>query len=284
MPKTAIEKLEREGRIWWGKDGDSTFPMVKKFLSEMENGVVPQTWWDYKTSGSNRRSNRELREIFDGKLVFENPKPLDLLLKILDIAMDKEGIVLDSFAGSGTTAHAVLAANQKDQGNRKFILIEMEEYADSITAERVRRVIKGVPGARDEVLKNGLGGTFSYFELGQPIDVQGLISGAHLPPYMELARYVFYTATGEAFDPSKVDESRFYIGSSSRYDVYLVYKPDLAFLKSAAINLEFAEGLGPYRDKKRLVFAPMKYLDEYYLEKYHIEYAQLPYEIYRFKG
>ena len=70
---------------------------------------------------------------------------------------------LDSFAGSGTTAHAVLAQNREDGGNRRFILVECEGYADSITAERVRRVIKGVPGAKDDALKAGLGGTFSYF-------------------------------------------------------------------------------------------------------------------------
>ena len=80
-------------------------------------------------------------------------------------------MVLDSFAGSGPTAQAVLSLNAEDGGNRRFILIECEDYADSITAERVRRVIKGVPTAKDEALKKGLGGSFSFFELGKPIEL-----------------------------------------------------------------------------------------------------------------
>ena len=109
---------------------------------------------------------------------------------------------------AGTTAHAVLALNKEDGGNRKFILVECEDYADSITAERVRRVIKGVKGASDENLKKGLGGTFSYFELGKAIELDSILDGKNLPSYLELARYVFYTATGEEFDERKVNEKR----------------------------------------------------------------------------
>ena len=83
----------------------------------------------------------------------------------MQIFSNKDAIILDSFAGSGTTAHAVLALNKEDSGNRKFILVECEEYADNVTAERVRRVIKGVPGAKDAALKEGLGGSFTYCTL-----------------------------------------------------------------------------------------------------------------------
>lgn len=275
----------RENRLWWGKNKNAKYPRLKVFLSESDGGLVPVDLWRYETAGTTDEGGEQLKSIF-GSAVFDNPKPTKLIRKMFELILDseEEEIVLDCFAGSGTTAHALLEYNQQYQTNHKFILIEMEDYADSITAERVRRVIQGVPNAEDEALKRGFGGTFSFFRVGAAIDVQGLLTGENLPPYIELARYVFYTATGEAFDPSKVDESRFYIGSSSKYDVYLVYKPDLSFLKTAAINLEFAEGLGPYQGKKRLVFAPMKYLDEYYLEKYQIEFAQLPYEIFRFKG
>ncbi|KPV43040.1 site-specific DNA-methyltransferase [Alicyclobacillus ferrooxydans] len=279
-----MEELISENRIWFGADGNNV-PRFKRFLSDVKSSIVPTTWWNYQDAGHNDESRREMKEIFpEAKTLFATPKPTKLLRRILEIATDKDSIVLDSFAGSGTTAHAVLAANRDDGGNRKFILVEMEDYANSITAERVRRVIRGVPDSKDKALQQGLEGTYSYFELGQAIDVNSLISGENLPPYMELARYVFYTATGEAFDAAEVDESRYYIGSSAHYDVYLLYQPELSFLKSMALNLEFAESIGPYGNRKRLVFAPMKYLDEYYLQKYHIEYAQLPYEIYRFKG
>ena len=94
--------------------------------------------------------------------VFNTVKPSSLIKRVLRIASDRDSIILDSFAGSGTTAHAVLALNKEDGGNRKFILVECEDYADTITAERVRRVIKGVPNARDKSLQEGLGGSFTY--------------------------------------------------------------------------------------------------------------------------
>ena len=201
--------------------------------------------------------------------------------KLLLIASDKDSIILDSFSGSGTTAHAVLALNKEDGGNRRFILVECEDYADKITAERVRRVIKGVPNAKDPNLREGLGGSFSYFELGPPIQMESILEGDNLPSYLDLARYVFYTATGEEFDPRAVDEKKNFIGESARYLVYLFYKPDIEYLKATALTRDRAEALGPYKDKRRLVFAPTKYLDQEHLDRLRIDFAQLPFEIYK---
>jgi adenine-specific DNA-methyltransferase len=135
--------LESDNRIWWGKDGDADFPMEKKFLIEAKSGVVNQTWLPYDFAGSTRNASAEIKEIFDGEKIFETPKPRALIERLLEIATDDDSIVLDSFGGSGTTAHAVLALNKKDGGDRKFILVECEDYADKVTAERVRRVIRG---------------------------------------------------------------------------------------------------------------------------------------------
>jgi len=156
-----------------------------------------------------------------------------------------------------------------------------EDYADRITAERVRRVIKGVKGAKDENLKKGLGGTFSYFDLGPPIEMESILSGDNFPSYMELARYVFYTATGEEFDPDAVDEKNNFIGQSAQYLVYLFYKPDMDYLKATALTLDRAKALGLYKKKRRLVFAPTKYLDQEHLDELRIDFAQLPFEIYQ---
>jgi len=194
---------------------------------------------------------------------------------------DTNAVTLDSFAGSGTTAHAVLALNKEDGGNRRFILVECEDYADKITAERVRRVIKGVKGAKDENLKKGLGGTFSYFDLGPPIEMESILSGDDLPNYKDLARYVFYTATGEEFDEKAVDEKRNFIGESREYLVYLLYKPDIDYLKATALTIDRAQAIGPYKNKRRLVFAPTKYLDQDHLVQLRINFAQLPFEIYK---
>lgn len=115
-----------------------------------------------------------MKEIFGNK-DFATPKPLDLISDFLRISTNKNDIILDSFAGSGTTAHAVLDLNKQDGGNRKFILVEMENYANTISAERIRPegVIKGVPGFKN--FKEGTGGTFSYFKLGEPIEMESLL-------------------------------------------------------------------------------------------------------------
>jgi adenine-specific DNA-methyltransferase len=234
--------------------------------------------YDVATTGD---AANTLTEIFGKKDVFENPKPFQLVQFMISHVTAPQDIVLDSFSGSGTTAHAVLALNKEDGGNRRFILVECEDYADKITAERVRRVIKGVKGAKDENLKKGLGGTFSYFDLGPPIEMESILSGDDLPNYKDLARYVFYTATGEEFDENQVDEKRNFIGESRQYLVYLFYKPDIDYLKATALTLDKANALGPYKNKKRLVFAPTKYLDQDHLDQLRIDFAQLPFEIYK---
>ncbi|MCZ7402118.1 MAG: site-specific DNA-methyltransferase [Candidatus Methanoperedens sp.] len=282
--KENLQKLIEDNRVWFGEKGDNV-PRIKRFLSEVQSGLVPVTIWLHQDVGHNQQARQELKEIFlDVDFPFETPKPVALLKRILQLSTSKDSIILDSFAGSGTTAHAVLELNKEDSGNRKFILVECEDYADKITAERVRRVIKGVPNAKDETLKKGLGGTFSYFELGDPIEMESILEGKNLPDYLELARYVFYTATGEEFDSEKVDEKRNFIGESKEYEVYLFYKPDIEYLRTTALTLDKAKNLGEYKDKKRLVFAPSKYLDHDYLLKYRIDYCQLPFEIYKLKS
>jgi len=231
---------------------------------------------------NNENGKEVCNEIF-GECPFDFPKSPYLVKKCIKLGSDENSILLDSFAGSGTTAHAVLDLNKDDGGNRKFILVECEDYADKITAERVRRVIKGVKNARDQKLREGLGGSFSYFELGDSIEMESILEGDKLPSYLELARYVFYTATGEEFGPKKVKKRKNFIGESKEYEVYLFYKPDMEYLKSTALTLDRAKKLGPYKGKKRLVFAPSKYLDTDYLLEYRIDYCQLPFEIYKLK-
>lgn len=134
-------RLKNEKRIWFGVKGTAR-PRVKTYLNEAD-GLASWTWWPNNQVGHNQEAKKEVLEILGPENPFDYPKPTRLLGRILEIATGPEAIVLDSFAGSGTTAHAVLAANKKDGGNRKFILVETEDYADLLTAERVRRVIKG---------------------------------------------------------------------------------------------------------------------------------------------
>jgi adenine-specific DNA-methyltransferase len=156
-----FKAMDKDGRIWWGEDG-SNIPSIKRFLSEVKGGRVPQTLWEHAEVGHTQDAKKELLSILSFASsgdVFITPKPVALLSRILDLATTEHSIVLDSFAGSGTTAHAVLAANKKDGGERKFILVECEDYADTLTAERVRRVIKGYKfkgTQREELLRKSL--------------------------------------------------------------------------------------------------------------------------------
>ena len=134
--------------LWWGKNGNLKYPRLKNFLSDSEKkGIVPIDLMLADVAGTTDEGTRQLQEIFQSDtLDFNNPKPTKLienLVKISEGLSDKgDSVILDSFAGSGTIAHAVLALNREDGGNRKFILVECENYADKTTAERVRRVDK----------------------------------------------------------------------------------------------------------------------------------------------
>ncbi|RMH45198.1 MAG: site-specific DNA-methyltransferase, partial [Gammaproteobacteria bacterium] len=135
-------RLVAEGRIWFGKSGKSR-PRVKTYLSET-SGKSAWTWWSNKECGHNQEAKKEIIEVLGHVIPFDTPKPTRLIQRILQIATDKDSLVLDSFAGSGSTGHAVLKQNAEDGGNRRFILVEMDEnIAANVTAERVRRVIEG---------------------------------------------------------------------------------------------------------------------------------------------
>ena len=272
-------QFDEDGRIWWGEDGNQV-PSVKRFLSEVKQGLVPETIWTYKEVGHTQRAKKTLLEIFQTDFPdFTTVKPVELLDRIIRLCSDSDSIVLDSFAGSGTTAQAVLALNKEDGGNRRFVLIECENYVDTLTAERVRRVIKGVPNAKDEALREGLGGAFSYFKLGKPLRKESMLDRAKLPSYDRLAAYIFFTATGEEFDASKMRRDRWFIGRSRNYDVFLIYTNDFEQLKDTALTMDIARKLS--RSKRdRLVFAPTKYLDQEFLHHYRITFQQLPFEIY----
>jgi len=119
-----------------------------------------------------------------------------------------------------------------------------------LTAERIRRIIKGVPKAKDEALRKGLGGSFSFIEVGNPMQLESLLKGDKLPSYEDLAGYVFYTATGEEFDSRAIKRKTYFIGESSRYDVYLLYEPDMNYLKNTALTLVF---VAPVRSTVRSI-------------------------------
>ena len=176
------KKTTKQGKvIWW--------PYVKYYAEGRTKRPSP-LWTDIE---GNKKASRDLKAILGNNTQFDYPKPLELIQKIITIANIQTGdIVLDSFAGSGTTAHAVLSLNKKDNGNRKFILVEMMDYADSITAERVKRVIGGY-GEGDKAVP-GTGGSFTYYELGETLfDEDGNLNAAI--PAEKIREYVWYMET-----------------------------------------------------------------------------------------
>ena len=282
VSEDSFRELDKDNRIWWGSD-DNQVPAVKRFLAEVQPGLVPETIWTYKEVNHTQGAKKTLLQLFPDDLPDFTTKPFELIQRMVLLSTDPDSIVLDSFAGSGTTAHAVLAQNREDGGNRRFILIECEPYADTITSERVRRVIKGVPTAKDDALKAGFGGTFSYFELGRPMRQESLLDGSHLPSWEKLASYVFFTATGQEFEPTETDRETGFVGRTASHDVFLVYEPDVDELKSLALSLPMARAL-PAGSRRKLVFAPTKYLDREFLHKYRIDFQQLPFQIYEAIG
>ena len=267
-----MQQAISDGRVHFGPD-ETRVPNLKRYLADTDHQVLTSVFYRDR-----RAAHKDLVHVLPDS-DFEYPKDESIIRRLLEAITSGDDIILDSFAGSGTTAHAVLALNKQDGGNRRFILIECEDYVDSTTAERVRRVIKGVPAARDASLAAGLGGTFSYFELGNPLQRESLLRDKDLPSYERLASYIFFTATGQEFEPDKIDESRWFIGNTSYVDVFLIYSSDVETLKDLALVRSIAQELAN-SERRKLVFAPAKYVDSDFLGRHDISFQQLPFEIY----
>jgi len=357
ISKEKFLQLDADNCIWWGDDGNN-MPRLKRFQRDVKQGRTPQTLWFYDEVGHTQDAKKTLLEmgVLKDQESTITPKPVALLERILELASAPDSIILDSFAGSATTAHAVLKANAKDGGRRKFILVEGEAYADKLTAERVRRAIKGYAWVgnqrevlleekinftqfkkadlwlarieaikaqegfadgdladqgtakkkrfskinvelKDGVLKvegekhiservEGLGGEFTYCTLGEPLDIEKLLSGEHLPSFEALGAWLFHTATGGTLLPTPKNAPQFYLGEAKDAHVWLLYEPSLNFLKSpdAALTLSRAKSFvewGKGRGKRHLVFAPAKYLSNKQLLELGVDYAPLPFALYR---
>ena len=229
--------------------------------------VKPKSFWS-GTEFSAETGTLEVKGIL-GKGVFDTPKPTGLLECILQQSSDNNSIILDSFAGSGTTAHAVLNMNKQDGGNRKFILIEMMDYADSITAERVKRVINGYGEGKKAV--EGTDGDFGYYELGEPIFNGEMLNEAIGED--EIRKYVYFTETKLRLEPRKADEP-YYLGKYVDNAYYFYYEKE----QITTLNNEFLNTIqtkaGAY-----VIYADLCTLSDSELEKYNITFKKIPRDI-----
>lgn len=234
-------------------------PEVPRNLIDLEDGV-----------GTTEEGGKLLKKIF-GKNPFEYPKVPSLIEYIINFLCDKDSIILDSFAGSGTTAHAVLDLNHEDGGNRKFILIELLDYAEDITAERVRRVSLGIPSASME----GLGGAFDFYELGEPI----FKSDNRLNESVgeeKIRDYIYYSETKSPLSrPHK--EGEYILDTYNNVGYYFYYKPDEATVLSIDTLSIVTEEAESY-----VIYADICNLSESYMAKHNIVFKQIPRDIKQF--
>ena len=284
VSKSTMKELIDNNRVVFKKQPDGRIEAYKIIPAGTETYTAYSSLLDSEAVKTTAHGSIELKNIL-GPDKFSYPKPPLLIKELISLCTQDGDVILDSFAGSGTTAHAVLALNKEDNGNRKFILVECEDYADSITAERVRRVIKGVENAKDETLRNGLGGSFSYCTLGEPIDEEGMLTGEALPAYEALAHYIAYTATSSALE-SIAHQKDYCFGETNDIRFYLIYEPSLAFLESnaSALNAERAEQIAKAcreTGKRAYVYAPQKFISQKELTGMGITFCQLPYNIHR---
>lgn len=283
--RTKPTALDDDHIHWdWDKKRKKWQPKEVIYFDESDTTKIIKERTIFYDLATTTDATEEQKEIYNKK-IFDNSKPVLLIYRLIQISTNSNDIILDSFGGTATTAHAVLDLNKEDGGNRQFILIECEDYADNITAERVRRVIKGVPTAKDEKLKAGLGGNFTFANLGGEFDIDKILDGESLPEYSALAQYVFYTATGQSLNKQAKQQKNFYVGETKSYQLYLIYKPDINFLRSndSTLNYERATQIAEHKksNKTKLVFATAKFMSQKDLSHYKITFCQLPHAIHR---
>ncbi len=280
--EATYRQLLNDDEIVWKHTKDG-WKVYQKFYVHGSMKEVSDLWNDV---AGNKQATRAVSSVFGGQKVFDTPKPVDLISRLVSLATDPDDLILDSFAGSGTTGHAVLDLNKQDGGNRRFILVEMEEaIAPDITAERLRRVIDGYDkGGDPEKPVEGLGGGFRYCRLGSPLFNEfGDIDGGVIFP--DLAAHVFFSETGSPL-PKKVDGSTPFIGTHKEKAVYLLFSPaEQGFAREASGNVLTPDALAklpaPSNDFEgvRVVYAEGCTVSSERLKAEGVIFKQIPYQI-----
>ena len=277
--KDRFNEMVLDNRIWFGSDGNSV-PSVKKFLSEVKQGITPMTIWKYTEVGHSQDATKKLKEIFDGKAVFDYPKSVDLIKRCLELYSDKDSIILDSFAGSGTTAHAVLNLNQQDGGHRKFILVEMEDYAETITAERVRRVMNGYGASTSSAPAiKGTGGSFTFYELGETVfDENGYLNES--VGIQKIREYIWYSETRvpiaveTCHGASLQYAPQHLLGNHNGTAYYFYYDPN----RITTLDKAFLNNI-THRAEQYVIYADNCLLSDEFMQLNHIVFKKIPRDI-----
>ncbi len=251
------------------KGQDTVFEITKTGNIEMikKRGDASHVLSLLQNLGSTQNMSTELAKM---GVKFDFPKPVELVIFLISFYCRKDDIILDSFAGSGTTAHAVLNMNKKDGGNRKFILVEMGDYADTITAERVKRVIDGYGEGKNAV--DGTGGNFSYYELGSPLFLQdGTINNDIATA--EIRKYIWYTETN-GLEYAENEQEKYYLGSHNDTAYYFYYEKD----KATILDYSFLATVN-VKNQSYIIYADSCALSDIDLQKWNITFKKIPRDI-----
>ena len=274
-------KLVEEGRIWFGKNGDGV-PRRKTYLAESV-GQIAWSWWPNSEVGHNQEAKKELIEILGAVNVFDTPKPVRLIRRIIELSTNKNDIVLDSFAGSGTTGHSVMELNKEDDGKRKFILVEIEEkISKEVTAERLKKVINGYAAQKQSGSSEniqGLGGGFRYCKLGEPLfDKFGNVREG--VKFKELARHIFFSENGVPLS-EKTKLNTPLIGIYKGVGYYLLFNGilgDKTVNGGNVLTSRILESL-PKHNGAKIIFGEANRISSERLKQENIVFKQIPYEI-----
>lgn len=270
--KRAQSVLERGPwpRFYFTKGGKGG--IRRKTYLENVGGKLPTNFWPYTEVGHTDEAAKQIKAIFGGEATFDTPKPSRLIEFVLKIASSEDALILDSFAGSGTTAHAVLNMNKVDGGHRKFILVEMGDYADITTAERVKRVINGY--GKDKNAVEGTGGNFSYYELGERL----LLPDGNLNESIgtdKIRDYIWYTETKKPA-VNQQNGSPYFLGENNHTAYYFYYEPD----QMCVLDYAFLSTI-PEKAENYLIYADRCALSENDLLRFGITFKKIPRDIAR---
>ena len=243
--------------------------ITRKTYLQNVGGKLPTNFWPFSDTGHTDGAKKEMLAIFDGRATFDTPKPYRLIEYILKISVEKSAIILDSFAGSGTTAHAVLNMNKADGGNRRFILVEMEDYADTITAERVKRVIDGYGDGKNAV--EGTGGGFSFYDLGEPLMIGGELNEA--VDVEKIREYVWYMDTRQPY-VSGSPENPYLLGVHNDTAWYFYYKRE----EITTLNYEFLSTI-PKAAGRTVIYADRCAVSDAELDNMGVTFRKIPRDI-----
>ena len=270
--KRAQSVLERGSwpRFYFTKGGKGG--IRRKTYLENVGGKLPTNFWPYTEVGHTDEAAKQIKAIFGGEATFDTPKPSRLIEFVLKIASSEDALILDSFAGSGTTAHAVLDMNKADGGHRKFILVEMGDYADTTTAERVKRVINGY--GKDKNAVEGTGGNFSYYELGERL----LLPDGNLNESIgtdKIRDYIWYTETKKPA-VNQQNGNPYFLGENNHTAYYFYYEPD----QMCVLDYAFLSTI-PEKAENYLIYADRCALSESDLLRFSITFKKIPRDIAR---